>query len=432
MRRLHAYLLVGTLAVAPRLVVLAWERNRILEAFVEKSDRFARTLVSSGTFGLLPGVPSAYTQPLYAWFLAMLYWPLGRTWLVVGLAQIVVAAGTALLVLEIGRRLDTLRIGVVAALIATLHPYLVWHDVHVNREILDGFLLVLITLLALIARERRSLWWPAALGAATGVAILSNSRLVLLPIVLAAYVAWPLRIDRRTGAVALAVLAATTLAVAPWAIRNKVQVGCFAITTDSRALWKANNLNTYSVLAAGQWIDDVPDLPGVPPWPEKAADIELSTGKRVAVDECAQETFYERKVLDFWRHHPGEKARLAVQAVRMLWQPELTVTADDAGRTGAANTIRKTAEPVFMVALYALAIAGLFLAPRRFVALVLSLEAYNTLMAMVFAGTIRYRVPWDFLLALLAAFPLLRAWERFGSRSRGGQPAPPTRPSSAA
>ena len=35
---------------------------------------------------------------------------------------------------------------------------------------------------------------------------------------------------------------------------------------------------------------------------------------------------------------------------------------------------------------------------------------------MVFAGTVRYRVPWDFLLALLAAFALDRAWGLLRSR----------------
>ena len=212
-------------------------------------------------------------------------------------------------------------------------------------------------------------------------------------------------------------------AVAPWAVRNKVQVGCFAITTDARALWKANNANTYDVLAAGQWIDDVPELPGVPPWPTKAADIELATGKRVQIDECAQASFYERKVVDFWRQHPGDKARLAAQATWMLWQPTFTVATDDAGRKGLADTLRRSAEPVFMVTLYVLALAGLFLAPRRFVALVISFEAYNTLMAMLFAGTVRYRVPWDFLLALLAAFPLARAWERVDRRRAYVDPA---------
>ena len=61
-----------TAAALPRLAVLAVERSDVLTRYVEKSDTFARTLVSSGTFGFLPGVPSAYTQPLYAWFLAAL------------------------------------------------------------------------------------------------------------------------------------------------------------------------------------------------------------------------------------------------------------------------------------------------------------------------------------------------------------------------
>ena len=76
-----ALLLVVAAAALPRLLVLAVERDQILEEFVEKSDRFAQTLVASGTFGFLPGVPSAYTQPLYAFFLAGLYWPFGHSWL---------------------------------------------------------------------------------------------------------------------------------------------------------------------------------------------------------------------------------------------------------------------------------------------------------------------------------------------------------------
>ena len=31
----------------------------------------------------------------------------------------------------------------------------------------------------------------------------------------------------------------------------------------------------------------------------------------------------------------------------------------------------------------------------------------NTLAALAFAGTVRYRVPWDFLLALLAGYAVL-------------------------
>ena len=63
-----------------------------------------------------------------------------------------------------------------------------------------------------------------------------------------------------------------------------------------------------------------------------------------------------------------------------------------------------------MVAPLRLRAVGAFLAPRQFVALAAVLLAYNTAAAMVFAGTVRYRAPWDFVLALLAAFALERAW----------------------
>ena len=84
--------------------------------------------------------------------------------------------------------------------------------------------------------------------------------------------------------------------------------------------------------------------------------------------------------------------------------------ADDPGQQGLSDSLQRTVEPAFVLVLYALALWGAFLAPRRFVALAGLLLAYSTLAAMVFAGTVRYRAPWDFVLALLAAFALERAW----------------------
>ena len=399
-------------ATVPRLLVLARERDTILEEFVDKSDRFATTLVEHGTFGFLPGAPSAYTQPLYGWFLAGLYSPFGRSWLAVGLAQILVAVATALVVLEIGSRLRSTFTGLVAALLTTLHPYVVWHDVHANRELLDGLVLAVLVLSALAAYERRSLALAAATGAVAGVGILGNARLVLLPVAVGVYVAWRVRPGLRALVAFALVVGTAALVVAPWVVRNKVQVGCYAITTDARALWKANNLHTRPTLDRGGWIDDVPELPGAPPWPELAADLTLA-GKPTKVDECAQMRLYRHEVLEFWREHPEEKARLAVQATRMLWSP--VPQESDASGSGAARFARKTIEPAYVLVLYLLAVAGAFFAPRRFLALALVLLAYNTLAAMVFAGSARYRAPWDFLLALLAAC----AVDMIGARARG-------------
>ena len=56
-----------------------------------------------------------------------------------------------------------------------------------------------------------------------------------------------------------------------------------------------------------------------------------------------------------------------------------------------------------MIALYVLAAVGVFLVPRAFAVLAVLLLAYQTAAALAFVGATRYRVAWDFLLALLAA-----------------------------
>jgi len=401
--------IVVAAAVLPRLVVLAVERGAILRSFVEKSDTFATTFVATGTYGFVPGEPSAYTQPLYGWFLIPLYWILGRHWLVVGLAQIAVAACTAVIVLWIGRRFLSPRAGLVAAVCATLNPYLIWHDVHVNREILDQLAAAALFLLVLLAARTGRLALVAAVGATAGVAILGNSRLAALPLVLAGYLAW-----RQRGRVPLLVavlLAATAVVIAPWAVRNRVELGCFAITTDAHALWKANNMNTYKTLAEGKWLDNVPPLAGAPvQTPEYETPIYASTGRILRIDECAQMRLYEHATISFWEHHPGEKAKLALQATRMLWQPEQTRT--EGGPP--SGQLKAWSEAVWTIPMYLLALVGFFVVARSFAALALIFLLYNTAAAWLFAGATRYRISFDFVLALLAG----AAIDRLLSRSR--------------
>jgi 4-amino-4-deoxy-L-arabinose transferase-like glycosyltransferase len=402
-------LIVALVAAVPRLVVLAVERNDILTAYTEKSDDLARVFIHSGTFGFIPGEPTAWTQPLYAWFLIPIYWIFGRSWWAVGLIQIGVAVATALLIYEIGRRFVSRQAGLIAAVIATLNPYLVWHDVHENREILDQLLAAAIVLGVLALWQRRSLWLGAILGVLLGLAILGNTRLLFLPIVCCAFLVGR---NRRSWILVGVVLAATVLTVTPWVVRNKVSVGCFTITTDTRALWKANNLNTYDTLAAGKWIDDVPPLPNEPPTPEFAGDYYKAYGKVLPVDECGRMRFYRHLVVQFWENHPGEKAKLAGQAAEMLWNPKALKTEGRSESGGIVDKLRTWAQPAYSIPLFLLALVGVFLLPRRFAWLAVALLAYQTLVAMGFAGATRYRVPWDFLLALAAGAAIWWAVDR--------------------
>jgi 4-amino-4-deoxy-L-arabinose transferase-like glycosyltransferase len=417
-RRRTAYAALALVCAVPRLGILLHERDAITASFTEKSDTIARMFVDHGTFGFVPGAPSAYTQPLYAWFLIPIYWIFGANWWSIGTAQVLVAIATAWLVYEIGTRILCRRAGLVAAAIATLNPYLVWHDVHVNREIADQLVAAALVLLTLLLVDRPTRRRAVLLGVVSGISMLGNTRLVFLPILCAVYVAWRLPRARATALVAALVLGGAAIAVAPWLVRNEVSVGCFTLTTDGRAMWKANNTRTYHLLSTGQWIDNIGRNPPRPPapgrlTPEEANGIWLRNGKTLHPDECLQMRFYQHLAIEYMRHHPGDKAKLAALSAKVLWQPSVLETSDRSGAGTQLDVGRRVIEPAYMWVLYALALGGLFLAPRAFVALALLLLAYQTAAALAFVGATRYRVTWDFLLALLAAATIEHLIQRF-------------------
>jgi 4-amino-4-deoxy-L-arabinose transferase-like glycosyltransferase len=406
--RRAAYALIGVIAAVPRLIVLLHERDAITHG-VEKSFIFAQVFVQNGTYGFIPGQPSAYTQPLYGWFLVPVWWLFNGNWLAVGLAQIAIAVVVAWLVYEIGRRFLSSRWAIAAAAVATLQPYLVWHDIHVNREIVDQLCAAALVLLTLQVADRPTRGRAALLGVVTGLALLGNTRLVLIPILCVVYLAF-----RRVPVLPLAlVLLGAAVTVTPWLVRNELNVGCFTLTTDGRALWKANNAETYGLLSSGKWIDDVRRDSPRPPQPghltpEEARGRYDATNHRVVLhpDECLEMSFYQHLAVQYVEHHPGAKLKLAALSEQLFWQPTVIETGGSSGGFG-----KQVAEPAYMIALYALAAIGLFVAPRTFVALALLLFAYQSFWAAVFVGATRYRVSFDFLLAILAATALSR-WRR--------------------
>src|SRR5207248_10300609 len=126
--------------------------------------------------------------------------------------------------------------GLVASVLTTLHPYLIWHDVHLNREILDQFLAAAIVLATLVLTSRPTLRLGALLGLALGLGILGNVRLAALPFVVGLFVLWRAGVRRSVIAAVGMAIVVTAVVVSPWLIRNRVSVGCFAVTTDARPL----------------------------------------------------------------------------------------------------------------------------------------------------------------------------------------------------
>jgi hypothetical protein len=127
-------------------------------------------------------------------------------------------------------------------------------------------------------------------------------------------------------------------------------------------------------------------------------------------------------VFQFWEHHPGAKVKLMVQATGMLWNPKVGI--EGAQESGVDN-LRHWVEPLYTVPLFLLAIVGLIFVPSAFRALALIYVFYETAAAWVFAGTTRYRVSWDFVLALLAAAALDGIWRKLHARRGARRDAEP-------
>jgi hypothetical protein len=127
--------------------------------------------------------------------------------------------------------------------------------------------------------------------------------------------------------------------------------------------------------------------------------------------------FYRSEALEFMTEEPVEKAKLAAYGAKLLWQPSVPRTEGRPGRGTLLDTGRDVVEPLFTIPFFALGLFGLTRVPRHYVVLAVALLLYQTVMAMLFVGQTRYRVPWDFLVAVPAAVALSMLVARVRRRS---------------
>ena len=80
------------------------------------------------------------------------------------------------------------------------------------------------------------------------------------------------------------------------------------------------------------------------------------------VDECAQMKFYRHLVVEFWRDHPGAKAKLAGAGdLDALGSARRSRPRDGRSAGGFVDKLRTWAQPVYSIPLFLLALGGLVL-----------------------------------------------------------------------
>jgi 4-amino-4-deoxy-L-arabinose transferase-like glycosyltransferase len=344
----------------------------------------------------------AHRPPLYPLFLALHLLLFGHEGPALA-TQAALGAATCLAVARLGTRLWGPRAGAFAGWIAAVYPFLIFSSVRFLSESI-AIPLVAAQLLAAegagraaFAREGRRAAARALLtGALGGLAALARPELLLLTPLLAALFAVVWCRARQLAApdgprilvagVGLAAVAASAV-VAPWTLRNACRLGAFVpVTTQcGTALYEASFPG-----ATGGIVD----------WRSHPAGREAHL-RTLSMGEVESDRFLRAEAWRSIRRDPLRFAGLAAVKLARLWSPIPNYPGFRSAGLVALSVL--TYGPVLILA----ALGALRLRRGSILALLLlAAPLALSMIHLVFIGSIRYRLPAEPALILLASYRL--------------------------
>jgi 4-amino-4-deoxy-L-arabinose transferase-like glycosyltransferase len=312
-------------------------------------------------------------------------------------------------------------VGVIALAIAAVYPVLI----ELSGTLVAENLMILFELAAVwaalrVRRSRHPLRWIAAAAVLTGLAALTheNAILVVLPIGTGVWAGRP-RFSARALAAPALFLAVVVITIAPWTIRNAVELHHFVPISDETGITLVGAYNSAS--AAN---------PGVPyKWrvyygiPGEKALIKESP----KLSEWQLEDRLESQALHYIGDHPFAPFAVAFHNTLRLFEVEGTFAwKASAAAIGLTTPVARVGVVSFWVLCF-LALAGAFTRVARraplwlwWVPVLLALSV-----VLVNVETPRFREPVDPFLILLAACAVASAIQRLRGAPVGRELGPP-------
>ena len=281
----------------------------------EYYDEWARRLAAGGWLGERP----FYMDPLYPYFLGVIYRLCGRDLLLVRLVQVALGAGSCALVAVIGRRVGGAAIGALAALGFALYKPDIFYVAEVDKTCLSVFL----TAAALALALGPSLPARFAGGFTLGLAALTRANFLLFaPLGILVFLMERSVPDARAFGLPPPVVAATLfaagvgLSLLPVALRNHHLSGEWILTTSQAGqnFYIGNNpTNPWGAYGA------LPFVRGNPHFEEAdfRAAAEAQAGRSLAPREVSR--FWFAQAFQHMREHPAFAARAMFCKLVLFW-----------------------------------------------------------------------------------------------------------------
>lgn len=419
-------MVVLLLALALRLVFLSAYHDELTTRKEKGFYALAFNFVQGHSFGFAKDCPSSYRAPLYSIFVipflaifgvAHYAWPLGLAQMAVGLANIY-------LIYLIGREWRSKRVGLLGALFMAVYPYNLYHDTQFYITFLFTFFMLL-TILGLLRLERTPKTGTAVLtGLWIGLAMLTTSGpMVFFAPMACAWLWWRWGSFKKALSFSVVIAATALLVMTPWVARNyEVHHAFVPLTTDGgRVFFKVYNPLAMSMMLQDLWVDATPEPPDAIPTPF------VGIGKTgcdfmQGYTEPQADRFWYRKAHDWITAHPSEMPGLLGMKFMLLWRPWMYPAKGAIGGNGAIIL-----SAAFMNWGYALsfgfllvfAILGVLFegkSERRRAVLFFLLALAFTVTYVVTAPGTKYRVPFDSILALIAASAIWSGYEALSAR----------------
>lgn len=325
--------------------------------------------------------------PVYPFFLAVVYFIFGHSFVAVRFIQSALSAISCILVYLIGLEAFNKRCGIVAAIICVIYYPFIYMPAYLVTESFFTFLLLSSVYFYLRYYNLRNNNYLFVATLLLGIAALCRS--VIFPFIVFVFI-WLLiiytnKINKLIKAL-LFVLVGFSLVISPWAFRNYTIYKTFIPGTLETGLFLYLGNNHLATGGTGGWTK----------WGQDQF-VPQDSGKLFTVESDRELT---KKAIEFISHNPKRFLWLCWRKMVNMWRP---FYAD-------ARFLNKLLMSLLYVPIMILAVLGIFLAFSNSLAkscLLFFLIIYLNVISLITISSIRYRYPIMPFLIIFAASALV-------------------------